>query len=307
MRKGVFAEYPPMFHLLLLFVLVILSAIFVSMLGLALAIPFTGWDPVMAISRGDATLWMYRYVQLVQSFAVFIVPSLLAARLFSHFPINWLWFGSAKFRLMFLSVLLILAAQPLSSWLAEVNTRLVLPPSMEGIENWMKSAEASAGNMIFRFLDTQNVGIILFNIFLMAILPGIGEELLFRGAIQPTVQRIVNNKHAAVWFTAFLFSAMHMQFLTFAPRFILGALLGYMLVYGKSIWYPIVAHFFNNFMALMLFYYLRTTKPEINPLDASTGSYDGWLTVGSFVVVVGLLIMFRYNSPKNNKVGNILS
>ncbi|ASB49145.1 CPBP family intramembrane glutamic endopeptidase [Alkalitalea saponilacus] len=295
MRRGVFAEYPPMFHLLLLFVLVILSAIFVSLFGLALAIPFAGMDSVMAIGRGDATIWMYRYVQLVQSFAVFIVPSLVAARLFSHYPVNWLWFGSAKFRLMLLSVLLIFAAQPLSSWLAEVNTRLVLPSSMGGIENWMKSAEASAGNMIFKFLDTQNTGIILFNIFLMAILPGIGEELLFRGAIQPTVQRIVNNKHAAVWFTAFLFSAMHMQFLTFAPRFVLGALLGYLLVYGKSIWYPIVAHFFNNLMALLLFYYFRAAKPEINPLDVSTGSYGGWPAVVSVVVVVGLLVLFRYH------------
>ena len=56
--------------------------------------------------------------------------------------------------------------------------------------------------------------------------------------------------HLSIWLTALVFSAVHMQFLGFFPRLILGAVLGYMLVWSGSLWLPIVAHFTNNAFAV---------------------------------------------------------
>jgi membrane protease YdiL (CAAX protease family) len=147
---------------------------------------------------------------------------------------------------------------------------------------------------MFSFLDTTDPVVILYNIFLIAIVPAVGEELLFRGGIQNLLIRWLKNPHVAIIATAILFSAMHMQFLTFLPRFVLGLVLGYLMVYGRSIWYSIIGHFTNNFLSLVVFHYYRITKPDVNPLDPSqVGDSQPLLGWAGLVVVLALLYYFR--------------
>jgi len=75
---------------------------------------------------------------------------------------------------------------------------------------------------------------------------GLTEELLFRGAILSAIREKIKNPHVAIWIVAFLFSAIHFQFYGFIPRLILGAFLGYLLFWSRSIWIPILVHFLNN-------------------------------------------------------------
>ena len=86
----------------------------------------------------------------------------------------------------------------------------------------------------------------------VAFLPAICEEFAFRGIIQPLTARWTNNIHAGVWMGAFLFSAIHIQFHGFLPRMIIGAGLGYLVVYSGSLWPAIAAHFFNNAGAIIM-------------------------------------------------------
>jgi membrane protease YdiL (CAAX protease family) len=98
---------------------------------------------------------------------------------------------------------------------------------------------------------------------LIAVLPAIGEELMFRGVIQRLLTVQFKNYHWGIWGSAFLFSAIHFQFYGFLPRMLLGALFGYMLVYTGSIVYPMIAHFVNNFASLLLAYLIQHGKiPE---------------------------------------------
>ena len=53
-------------------------------------------------------------------------------------------------------------------------------------------------------------------------IPAIGEELLFRGAVQRLFLRWVRNPHVAIWVTGTLFSFIHFQFYGFLPRMVLG-------------------------------------------------------------------------------------
>ena len=86
----------------------------------------------------------------------------------------------------------------------------------------------------------------------VALLPAVCEEFAFRGVIQPLVAKWTNNIHAAVWMAAFLFSAIHLQFHGFLPRMVLGAGLGYLVIYSNSLWPAIAAHFFNNAGAIFM-------------------------------------------------------
>jgi membrane protease YdiL (CAAX protease family) len=85
------------------------------------------------------------------------------------------------------------------------------------------------------------------------VLAGVGEELLFRGLIQ----RILVRKYGrwtGIVIAAILFSAMHMQFYGFFPRFLLGVVLGILFAYSGSLWVAILAHFFYDAMLITAAY-----------------------------------------------------
>ena len=81
--------------------------------------------------------------------------------------------------------------------------------------------EETAERLTIAFIETDNIVGLLFNILIIGVIPAIGEELLFRGALQGSIERWTKNGHLAIWISAFIFSAIHLQFYGFLPRFIL--------------------------------------------------------------------------------------
>lgn len=146
---------------------------------------------------------------------------------------------------VFLIFGMVLASFPLVQVTGAWNHALTLPDFLSGIETWIHTSENQAIRIMKVFFAENTFAALLSNIVVMALLPAIGEEWVFRGLIQREVMR-KTNFHIAIWLTAFLFSAIHLQFLGFLPRFLLGALLGYVYVYGKSLAFPILLHFLFN-------------------------------------------------------------
>ena len=127
-------------------------------------------------------------------------------------------------------------------------------------------------------------------VFLMvAVLPAIGEELLFRGMIQNLLGEITNRKHISVIITAFLFSAIHMQFFGFVPRFLLGMLLGFLFEWSGSLWWPVIAHFANNGSAVVFTYLYKHNMLSFDPDKLGTGS-KGALIAGISLFLCGVII-----------------
>ena len=62
----------------------------------------------------------------------------------------------------------------------------------------------------------------MLNLLMIAVLPAIGEELIFRGVFQKIFYDFFKSGHPAVWITAIIFSTLHFQFFGLIPRFILG-------------------------------------------------------------------------------------
>jgi uncharacterized protein len=271
--------------------LVFVSFTALSLLALLAALPFVGGFSLSGSSTVHMSIGMLRYFQIVQSFSVFIIPSLLAGLLFwGHLTRGIRLHSSARGLLILLSVFIIVSSQPLVSWLGIWNSSIEFPEFLNGIERWMRSSEDNAGDLIYRFLNTDSWSILLLNFLMIAILPAIGEEMLFRGVLQPIFYEWTKNKHLAVFITAFLFSAIHLQFFTFLPRFFLGIVLGYLIVWGKNLWYSVAGHFSNNFLSLIIFYYYRYTNPKINPLEPN-------MDAPSFIWVflaTPLMVLFFY-------------
>lgn len=291
--KAVWNHFGGFGKIVMTILLVISSFVVFSFLAVLVALPFVDNISLLKGSSIDGlmTTGMLRYLQIVQSMSLFIIPSLLAGSLFwGHFS-RGLGLYKPQRIMLILSCLIIIFSQPLVNYLGLWNSTLKLPDFLGGLETWMRQSEESAADLIFRFLDTDQFYLVLVNVFMITILPALGEEMLFRGVLQPIFKEWFRNEHLAVFLTAFIFSAIHLQFFSFLPRFFLGLILGYLMIWGKNLWYPIAGHFANNFLSLILFYYYRYTHPEINPLqplpDQMTISwlFVAFASVGMFVFI----------------------
>ncbi len=198
---------------------------------------------------------LLKYFQVTQSFGLFIIPAVLAGYLFEGSSWSYLKAKTTGtlsiyfivFAMMFLSL-------PFINWLVDINEMMKLPAALKGLEDWMKSAEEQAGKVTDTFLAGKSFGNFLFNIFMIGILPAVGEEFIFRGLLQRLFKDLLKNIHAAIFLTGFLFAVMHMQFYGLLPRMILGVLFGYLYYWSGSIWVPVFAHFVNNSGAIVVSY-----------------------------------------------------
>ena len=242
---------------------------------------------------GEQTTASLKWLQFIQTTGTFLLPPILCAWLWSenHRPFTWLKMDrSIAWQDVLLAVAIMVCAIPAINLLGDWNSHVVLPKGLESLEQWLRLQEERAALLTERFLQADNAGVLLINIGLMAILPALSEELSFRG----TLQQILGNKHMAIWITAFIFSAIHMQFYGFIPRMLMGAMFGYVFVWTNSLWLPIIMHFTNNGLAVIVYYLVGTGEGEKNYADTIGAGTTWWLGLISLVITsLGLLIFYR--------------
>ena len=258
--------------------IILLCFLVTFVVAAVVAIPFFGMDSFSSIvnstmSLDEDNIPFLKYIQVVQSIGLFILPSLLLAILFGGNIVQYLKINRVpRSTSVSVAIAIILVSSPMINMLAELNSKLALPEFLSGIETWMRTSEDSANEITQLFLKVDSVWGLLFNIFMIGIIPALGEEFLFRGIIQRIFTDWTKNYHWGIWISAILFSALHMQFFGFIPRVILGAIFGYMLVWSGSLWFPIIAHFVNNSVAVIAYYLYNGGTIAVDPDKIGTGS-----------------------------------
>lgn len=194
---------------------------------------------------------------LVQSIFAFIVPAWFVVAWSKSSPCNYfrLKASSQLPNMMFFGVFVFAASYLFISFLTQWNKTIQLPEALLPIEEWMRAMEDSAMATTERLLSGKSVIDLLANLFFIALMAAVSEEIFFRGALQQFLQEMTKNGHAAVWISSFIFSAIHLQFYGFFPRLMLGALLGYLFLYTRNLWVPIIVHFVNNSLVILLTYF----------------------------------------------------
>lgn len=287
---------------------VILVIFFAFMLlSMLLAMPLFGTDSLFQITgiadlSDPESIRVLKYFQITQSFGLFIVPSLVLAWLFHGHVAEYLLLNKKSASPSVLMVVaLVFFSLPFVNFIAGWNSRMQFPASLENLEVWMKNAEERATALLEVFLKVDSIGGLLFNLFMIAVLAGIGEELLFRGVIQRIFTSWTRSHHWGVWISAILFSALHMQFYGFVPRMLLGVMFGYLLVWSGSMWLPVIAHIFFNAISVIGMHMIDKglLAPEFEDIGASPGSY--YLAAISLALVLLLLLLIR-NENRNEKL-----
>ena len=251
-----------------------------------------------------------KWIQLLQTISLFLLPSLILAYLCAKAPFSWLQLDKkADWKVFLWAVGIMLVALPAINMLAQWNQQMVLPTWLSGVEEWMKSKEAEAEWLTKQFMSATTVSALLVNLFLMAVLPALSEEITFRGVLQRLLnfQLSTFNSHLAIWLTAIIFSAIHMQFYGFVPRMLMGALFGYMLVWTGSLWVPMLMHFVNNGMAVLLYFMANRAHWDMDKVDAIGTGNTLWLGIVSLVLTVVGIYMFRRSTTIRSASSRISS
>jgi membrane protease YdiL (CAAX protease family) len=195
-----------------------------------------------------------KYFQFITMFGTFVFPPLALTLLMKNYNFSFLYLnrglGAQKTIILFALVLISL---PIITMLANWNSTLHLPEFMSETETWIIEKDIQLTGLTDRFMLTAGIGGLLINLLVMAILPAFGEEFVFRGILMKWFSKSMG-VHAAIFLSAFLFSAIHIQFLGFFPRFFMGLLLGYVFYWSGSLWASILLHFLNNAMTVVSYY-----------------------------------------------------
>lgn len=231
----------------------------------------------------------FKYLQTFQHLSMFLLPAVLISFLmkgefYSYMSLR----ESPGLIAAILSMLLIVFLIPLNSYLAWLNADLDLPDWLNTIEQWMSRKELQTERITEVLIKAGTPGALIINIIIIAVLPAAGEEFLYRGVLQNIFKGWLKSGNLAVILTAFIFSASHLQFYGFLPRFILGLVFGYIYLWTLNIWLPVLAHLVNNAIPVILSYFYGWDN--INNTMDEVSSKEGLMVIIPTAIVFLIMV-----------------
>jgi membrane protease YdiL (CAAX protease family) len=265
-RKPLLSGHSPFAMLIFSSLGVILTGLVFQLIGMLLTTLFFDVSvyELLDISglENKETINAVKFLQIVGALGTFVFSSMLISFFYTGSWLGYFRFGKTIHTgAALLLILIMVSALPAVNMLTELNTRLELP--FAGAESYLRELEEQTQALMMTLVRADNPLDLLINIFMIAIIPAVGEELVFRGLIQRHLTELFRNGHVAIILASVIFSLAHFQFYSFLPRFLLGMILGYAFYYGRSIWYPMIAHLVNNTLGVVFYYfYLKDTTGE---------------------------------------------
>lgn len=193
---------------------------------------------------------------------------------------------------LFLSLVIVLASIPLNSLVNYWNMHLELP-DLGGFQEWAMGEEKSRQLLTDYMTNFNTSWELLLGVVVIALIPGVTEEFLFRGIVQNKIRAVSQSPHLAIWLSAIIFSAIHIQFFGFFPRLLLGALFGYLYYFSANLWVPILAHFVNNLVTLLAIHWYKTGRLDVDVQSEMRPAYS--VAMLSLIITGALLYSFyRY-------------
>lgn len=239
-----------------------------------------------------------RIALIIQSTFMFLVPASIYSALHNKIgEKNIFTEAPIKYKKIGLGILLLIVAYPFISLIAYYNANIDFSFISEKLQESIKASELANQEIIQLLTKNATPLLFFFNFITIALVPGVVEELFFRGCIQKSLYKSKHGGHYAVWITALIFSVLHFQLTGLITRILLGALLGYIYYYSKNIFVPIITHVFNNTMVLVVLYLSEIEKYSYLK-DLENSIIDYWyLAIPSIILSVVILLIFK----KENK------
>jgi membrane protease YdiL (CAAX protease family) len=216
---------------------------------------FSDLSAVLQDSKMGITAEMtmkFKWAQVASALLSFVVPAVLFGYFSSPQPLQYVGLRNRiNVILIGLCVALFVVIQPFVSYLGTLNSKV----NFGSLQQAFKSAEAVYTRAFEAFLKMNSPADLFLNLFVMALLPAVGEELFFRGALQKVLLRWNQKPWLSILLSSFVFAFLHGTFFKILPIFTLGIMLGTVYYFTRNLWYCITIHFINNAAAVIAVYF----------------------------------------------------
>lgn len=253
-----------------------------------------GWESFSALMEetkkepvNATVIDQMRWVQLLAHLGNYTLVALIFAGWFygKRAPQQLRMHQIPNLLVLVLCVGLTIALFPIISWFYYWNTAL-LP------EAWIAQDRLALQRL---FLTMDKASDFYLNLMLLGGAAALGEELIFRGVIQPILTKWTNSIHVGSWVTGALFSLIHFQWEGFVPRLLMGVFFCYVFWYTQSLWVPLLLHsFFNSIQVIIPYFYSNAIETSMEPQVVS------WFSFGVSLGVFSILWVFFLKYKQNN-------
>lgn len=226
----------------------------------------------------EVLMWSNFFYQII----VFLLPSLAFAylahpKMFTYLGFkkkfstsNWTW-------IILIAFALILAVGNLASWIKMLD----LGDTANALTNQREA--------VFKaYLSNSSWSGLMLNLLIMALLPAVCEELVFRSILFRFANSWLKRPLLSIGLTAAIFAAFHSSLHEIIPIFLAGFLLGWIYYRTGNIWYSIVLHFLHNGIQVLLIYFSQSNVVKVTNDFSSIQSI---ISVFSFIISVLILLL----------------
>lgn len=260
-KNPLLSEQPKPWYSLIILVLMFFAGMFIGQfIGLLISVLTTDLSlaevpELLSLPLTEEKRAAILMLQGLGAIGGFIIAGLVYLVIVERIQLSAL-FNSKQMNLwaVILTVVIVISFMFVNTVFIEWNMNLTFPGFMSGFEEWAREKEEELKLVTDFLTEFGSFSQFIIVFLVVAVIPGIGEELIFRGILQNKFHLIFKNIHVAILVTAVLFSGFHMQFFGFVPRLFLGILFGYIYYWSGNLWYPILGHFVNNGFTLILIY-----------------------------------------------------
>jgi membrane protease YdiL (CAAX protease family) len=273
------------------------------LIGFFIALPFYEGDMLQLaeaiqqpMSHPEIKIPLYIIQGTATVFGLIVAPAFFLMS--QRRSLGGLFQNSVEWIPALITAVVVIIFMVVNSVFIEWNSTMNFPDFAKGFESWAREREDTAAELTRFLTEFDSTAQLYLALVIIAVLPAIGEEIVFRGLIQKELFRATSNIHVSIWFAAILFSAIHMQFFGFIPRLLLGALFGYLYYWSGNLIIAIIAHFVNNAVSVIALYYYQqgTLGFDVESTDAAPPA----MVLVSAAITAGLLYYFyRYYQDRN--------
>jgi CAAX protease family protein len=243
-----------------------------------------------------------RVLQFVTTLFFMALPALIFARIINRKPFTYIGFNSAiSGKQVFIIVGIILFGLGVSGALSSLNEMI---PISKPAEQYFKELENEYNKEMLAIANMKTMQDYIISLIMIALLPAIFEEMLFRGALQPIMINLTKNAFVGILITSILFSAIHISYYGFLPRLALGIIIGYVFYLSKNLWLSSITHFLYNAFGVTQLYAL-SKQGLLNQEALNDDSFPLYYGLIAAVALYVLFIFFKRESQVEISMHNI--
>ncbi|PKL82191.1 MAG: CPBP family intramembrane metalloprotease domain-containing protein [Ignavibacteriae bacterium HGW-Ignavibacteriae-3] len=234
-------------------------------------------------------------------FLLLLFPALLLA--YYVYPGNTSYILRARFpslkEIGLFMVGLIILTPLLQNFLAIQNFILqkiaAVSPFVKNITDMLDELDKLVEKTYGSLLTSHSIFESSFIIFVVAVVPALCEETLFRGLVQKSFEQRLKPVLSII-ITAVFFGLYHFNPYGLIPLIALGAFFGFAAYISDSIFVPMALHFINNFIAVLAFLILGSDEL----LSAAAAKTDAIMPQLISFIIFGTFFFFYLFYLKNN-------